>query len=381
MIHTRRLTLGIGFTQTLAWATTYYIPATMSVPAAAEFGVSQTLLVGGFSAGLLICGGLSPLVGRLIDNDGGRGVLIVAPLITAIGHLLLAFAPNVSLWFLGWAVMGVGMAAGLYDAAFGTIGRLLGSAAKPAIVGVTMMAGFASTVGWPTGTYLVASVGWRDTLLIFALVQVLVILPVILACVPRLSAAPGLGVTAHTHAETPPPPTGAFFWMATYFTMRAAINAAVFVHLLVLLKGLGYGVNVAVGAAALIGPAQVGARVIDWFFGRHLSPLKSAIYASSVLPISVFALLLGVPAPVFTVGFGASNGVFTISKGTLPMYIFGASGYAVRVGLLARPAMIASAIAPTLFAPIVTALPAVWVVVILGGLGTVAFGCLLMLRR
>ena len=169
--------------------------------------------------------------------------------------------------------------------------------------------------------------------------------------------------------------------MATYFTIRAAINSAVFVHLLVLLKELGFGLNEAVAAAALIGPAQVGARVIDWFFGRNLSPLKSAIYGASVLPLSVFALLLGVPAPVFTLGFGASNGVFTISKGTLPLQIFGARGYAVRVGLLARPAMIASAIAPTLLAPLVAALPAIWVVVLLGTLGMAAFGCLLMLRR
>ena len=381
MIDARRLTIGVGFTQTLAWATTYYIPATMSVAASDEFGVSRTTLVGGFSAGLLICGAVSPLVGRLIERYGGRGVLIAAPLITALGQAELAFAPNVLVWYLAWAVMGVGMAAGLYDAAFGTIGRLLGTAARPSIVGVTMMAGFASTIGWPSGTYLVTAVGWRDTLLIFALVQIVVIVPVILTCVPRLAAAPEVGSVAPAHVETPPPPPRAFFWMATYFTIRAAINSAVFVHLLVLLKELGFGLNEAVAAAALIGPAQVGARVIDWFFGRNLSPLKSAIYGASVLPLSVFALLLGVPAPVFTLGFGASNGVFTISKGTLPLQIFGARGYAVRVGLLARPAMIASAIAPTLLAPLVAALPAIWVVVLLGTLGMAAFGCLLMLRR
>ena len=381
MLHMRRMVLGIGLTQTLAWATTYYIPATMAGPASDSLGLSRTLLVGGFTAGLLVCGAVSPMVGRVIERRGGRGVLIAAPLVTALGQATLAISTDLSGWYVAWAVMGIGMALGLYDAAFGTIGRLLGNAARPAIVGVTMMAGFASTVGWPSGTYLVAEYGWRVTLGVFAAVQLMVILPVNLLCVPRLSAAPEIPTTTHTHDETPPPPRRAFFWMATYFTMRSALNSAVFVHLLVLMGGLGYSVNVAVAAAALIGPSQVGARVIDWFFARNMSALRSAIYGAAVLPLSVFALLLGVPAPVFTIGFGASNGVFTISRGTLPLQVFGASGYAILVGRLARPAMIASAIAPTLFAPVVGALPALWVVVILGSLGLAAFGCLLMIKR
>ncbi|MDR3523272.1 MAG: MFS transporter [Acetobacteraceae bacterium] len=382
MINTRRLTLGLGFTQTLAWATTYYIPATMSGPASVDLGVSRAMLVGGFSAGLLVCGAASPLVGRWIETRGGRDVLIAAPLVTALGLGGLAITPGVVGWYLAWAITGIGMALGLYDAAFGTIGRLLGTAARPSIVGVTMMAGFASTVGWPSGTYLVAAVGWRWTLAVFALVQLLAILPVVLACVPRIGQAPE--VTASTRrvaACLPEPPPHAFFWLASYFTVRSALNSAVFVHLLVLMQGLGFTLAASVAAAAMIGPAQVGARVIDWYFGRNLSPMQAAIYGASVLPISVLALLLGFPAPIFAIGFGGSNGVFTISRGTLPLYLFGPSGYAERIGMLARPAMIASAVAPAAFAPIVATLPAIWVVAIMGGLGVVAFGCLWMLRR
>jgi MFS family permease len=380
MIHTRRLTLAIGFTQTLAWATTYYIPATMAVLAAAEFGVSRSLLIGGFSLGLLVCGLVSPAVGRWIEKHGGRGVLAAAPLVTAAGLVALALSPNVVGWYLGWMVMGAGMALGLYDAAFGTIGRLLGHAARPAIVGVTLMAGFASTIGWPAGTYLVGNFGWRAAIGAYAAVQLLVILPVILTFVPRVDAVATVAVQ-HAAQDLPPPKPRAFFWLAAYFTLRSAINSAVFVHLLVLMQGMGFGLEVSVAAAALIGPSQVGARVLDWFFGRGLSPMLAAIIGASVLPISVIALMFGLPAPIFTIGFGASNGIFTISRGTLPLIVFGPSGYAARVGLLARPAMFASALAPTLFAPLVIAWPALWVVILLGALGLTAFGCLLMLRR
>ena len=187
--------------------------------------------------------------------------------------------------------------------------------------------------------------------------------------------------TRRVAACLPEPPPHAFFWLASYFTVRSALNSAVFVHLLVLMQGLGFTLAASVAAAAMIGPAQVGARVIDWYFGRNLSPMQAAIYGASVLPISVLALLLGFPAPIFAIGFGGSNGVFTISRGTLPLYLFGPSGYAERIGMLARPAMIASAVAPAAFAPIVATLPAIWVVAIMGGLGVVAFGCLWMLRR
>ena len=382
MINTRRLTIGLGFTQTLAWATTYYIPATMSGPASGDLGVSRAMLVGGFSVGLLVCGAASPLVGRWIETRGGRNVLIAAPLITALGLAGLAITPDVVGWYFAWAIIGIGMAMGLYDAAFGTIGRLLGSGARSSIVGVTMMAGFASTVGWPSGTYLVAELGWRWTLAVFALVQLLLILPVVLTCVPRIGQVPEVTSSTRGFAEClPEPPPHAFFWLASYFTVRSAMNSAVFVHLLVLMQGLGFTLAASVAAAAMIGPSQVGARVIDWYFGRNLSPMQAAIYGAAVLPIAVFALLLGFPAPIFALGFGGSNGLFTISRGTLPLYLFGPSGYATRVGLLARPAMIASAVAPTLFAPVVAALPALWVMAIMGALGVLAFGCLWMLRR
>ncbi len=380
MIHTRRITIAIGITQTLAWATTYYIPATMAVPAAAEFGVSRSLLVGGFSCGLLACGLASPAVGRWIERAGGRHVLAAAPIVTALGLAGLALSPNVVGWYIAWTIIGLGMALGLYDAAFGTIGRLLGPAARPAIVGVTLMAGFASTIGWPLGTYLVAHFGWRAAVAAYAVMQIAVILPIILLNVPSVAAAPVEVEVVRPHAEAAAaPPPRAFFWLAAYFTLRSAINSAVFVHLLLLMQGMGFSPAVAVAAGALIGPSQVGARVVDWFLGRNLSPMLAAVIGASLLPISVVALMFGFPAPIFTVGFGASNGIFTISRGTLPLYLFGPTGYATRVGLLARPAMFASAVAPTLFAPLVLAWPALWVVVLLGALGLAAFGCLLML--
>lgn len=370
------MTVAIGFTQTLAWATTFYIPATMVGPAAVDLGVSSTVLLGGFSLALLMTGLMSPWVGRRIDRFGGRGVLALSTVVTACGLWLMAAVPHVIAWYVAWTVMGVGMAMGLYDAAFGTVGRLLGARARPSIVGVTLMAGFASTIGWPAGTWLSAHVGWRAALGGYGVLQVLVLLPIILVFVPV--AEPAESAAANAEAVTTAAPR-AFLLLATYFTLRAFVNAVVMVHALTILGGMGVGAAAAVGAAALIGPAQVGSRVVDWFFGRGLNPMVTGVMSAILLPAAVLALLSGLPAAVFTLLYGLSNGILTISRGTLPLYVFGPQGYATRIGNLALPALLASALAPTLVAPMMAVWPMSWVIALVGAISVLAMICLFAL--
>lgn len=379
MTATQRMTVAIGFTQTLAWATTFYVPATMVGPASIEIGASPTVLLGGFSMALLVTGLMSPWVGRRIDRLGGRGVLAISTCVTASGLALMAAVPSLVTWYAAWMVMGVGMAMGLYDAAFGTIGRLLGAESRPSIVGVTLLAGFASTIGWPAGAYLAAHIGWRWTVLLYAGIQVFLLLPIILAFVPR---APAHGPAApKTVQVTDAPAPRAFFFLAAYFTLRSGINAVIMVHALTLLGGMGYSAAAAVGAATLIGPAQVGSRVIDWFFGRGLNPMVTGVVSAILLPVGMVALLAGLPAAGFTLIYGLSNGILTISRGTLPMHVFGPEGYAARIGKLALPALLASAVAPTVVSPLMQAWPTSWVIALLGGVSVLACLCLLGLRR
>jgi MFS family permease len=378
MASKRSLVLAIGVTQTLAWASTYYVPATMLGAAAAEFGVSRTVLLGGFSLAMLVCGLCSPAVGRTIDRVGGRGVLAASAVVTAAGLLGLAAAPSMPVWYLAWSVVGVGMAMGLYDAAFATIGRLLGAQARPAIVGVTLMAGFSSSLGWPAGTWLVAHIGWRAAMVSYAVMQLTVILPISWYLVPRAAAAI---VTVSDTPDLPAPRAGSFALMATYFTLRSAITAVISVHALVLLAGLGASTEQAVLAATLIGPAQVGSRVLDWRFGRGFTPMVAAVTGTVMLPAAFLSLVLGGPFALFGVLYGMSNGILTITRGTLPLHVFGPAGFGRRLGRIALPSMIVSALAPTLLSPLIDVWPAVDVVLVVGGVGVVSLGCLLALQR
>jgi MFS family permease len=375
----RRLSLALGVTQTLAWATTYYIPATVMGAAAASLGLSRTLLLGGFSWALLVAGLCSPRIGRFIEIHGGRPVLIAGALITCLGLLLLGFAGGLTIWYLAWTVLGVGMAMGLYDAAFATIGRLLGDGARPAIIGVTFMAGFASAIGWPAGTWLVAQYGWRAAVWIFAAVQMVAVLPIVLAFVPPAGPMPPQAAP-EPRATGGPLPGTVFALLAIFFTARAAITSLVAVHALVLLTGIGLTLGEAVFTASMIGPAQVAARMLDWQLSRWLSPMASSLVGGILLPLGVLATLSGAPALVFALAYGMSNGILTISRGTLPLHVFGPAGYATMLGRLAMPGLIAQAAAPTLLAPLVDQWPASWILGAIGVFSLLALGCLVPLR-
>jgi MFS family permease len=381
MSDARRLSLVLGFTQTLAWATTFYIPAVIIGAAATTLGESPTVLLGGFSWSLLIAGLASPRVGRRIDQVGGRGVLAIGTMVMAFGLVVMAAAPNLPGWYIAWTIIGVGMALGLYDAAFATIGRLLGPSSRPAIVGVTLMAGFASTVGWPMGVGLVQLLGWRTTALSYAAMQLAINLPLLLWLIPTVQ--PQLAVPAAASVKPAAPARGyvAFVLLAVFFSARAAISAVISVHVLLLLQGIGLTAAVAVGVAATIGPSQVAGRVLEWVFARHIDPLTGSWMGAALLPLGVVGLVAGGPAIGFAVAYGMSNGILTISRGTLPMHLFGAQGYATRLGKLALPPLLAQAIAPTLFTPFVLSRPATEVLAWIGIASGVALLCLLPLRH
>ena len=383
----RRLTLILGFSQLLVWALTYYIPAVTTVAVAGEWGVGAAWVLGGFSVALLVTGLASPAACRWIDRWGGRPVLLGGVVVQAAGMAVMAGAGGLPQWYAGWALVGLGMAGGLYDAAFATAGRALGAAARPTITGITMIAGFASTIGWPVGAALVPLLGWRMTLLTYAAVLLAVNVPLFLLL--------PLGVPPAPAAVAGPalPATGGrwlFAWIAAFFTIRAGFGAVISVSGLVLLQGLGLGTAAAVGIIALIGPAQVGMRVLQSVAGPRWTPVAITWVGAAVVPVVTLPVAwaggsgwAALAATVFALGYGASNGILTIARGTLPLHLFGPAGYATRIGQLALPVILAQAAAPLLSAPLLNGWPAETVFLVLAAVSMLAAGCLwpLLARR
>src|SRR5712664_2327098 len=181
--------LAVGTTQTLAWASSYYLPAILADPIARDLGVSSNWIFAAFSASLVISALLGPRVGRQIDLVGGRQVLSISNLTLAAGLTLLGCSYSIPVMIVAWLLLGVGMAFGLYDAAFAALGRIHGDAARRSITGITLLAGFASTVGWPLTAFGLESIGWRNTCFAWALAHILIGLPLNFFMLPAVKGA------------------------------------------------------------------------------------------------------------------------------------------------------------------------------------------------
>jgi len=370
-----RVVATLGTAQTLAWASSYYLPAVLAVPMARDLGVGTPTVFAAFSAALVISALVGPGAGRVIDGRGGRPMLMATSLLFALGLVALGMAQGPVSLFAAWLLIGVAMGSGLYEAAFSSLVRLYGHDARNSITGITLIAGFASTVGWPLSAWLESQVGWRGACFSWAAMHVLLGLP-LNAWLPRVAGArapdppdappneepagPPGGVAPQAAAATPAIPSAsstptrpglttallAFVFAATWFT-----STAMAAHLPQMLQATGASMAVAVGVGALVGPAQVAGRLLEFGFLRRVHPLLSARLAALAHPVGAAVLLASGPvaAPLFAVLHGAGNGIMTIAKGTLPLVLFGPQGYGARQGWLMMPARVAQAAAPFLF--------------------------------
>jgi predicted MFS family arabinose efflux permease len=371
---------GLGTTQTLAWASSFYLPAILGGPIAAALGIAPNMFFGLFSAALLLSAATAPYVGTLIDRHGGRVVLIASNVVLSAGLALLGLAQGVASLALAWIALGIGMAMGLYDPAFAALTRLYGRDARGPITGITLIAGFASTVGWPVTAWIEHVLGWREACLIWAAVNLCLAMPLNVLAIPPAPPlpAPIAGTTSAQDGEAPP---GAMAILAFFFSATRFVSGALSAHLPGLLHGIGASEVAAIAAAALVGPAQVGARIAEFSLLRSFHPLLSARVASVLHPIgAAFLLALGpAGAAAFAVLHGAGNGMITIAKGTLPLAIFGPAGYGRRNGILSVPTRIAEASAPLLFGLLMQAVGDA-AVLVTSGLCLSALASLLLLR-
>jgi predicted MFS family arabinose efflux permease len=372
------LILALGTTQTLAWASSYYLPAILADPIARDLGVSPNWVFAAFSASAVISAVLGPRVGRQIDLIGGRPVLIISNLTMAAGLVLLGLTSNIPLLFAAWLLLGIGMGYGLYDAAFGALGRIFGEAARGPITGITLIAGFASTVGWPLTALGLAHIGWRDTCFAWAAAHILVGLPLNFAMLPSVPEAKS---AAATTAKPHVPIDRSMILLAFTFAAAWTVTGAMAAHFPRILEAAGASPVEAIAAGALIGPAQVGARIVEASVLKRYHPIVSTRLACLMHPIGavIVAVSGGAAASVFAIFHGAGNGVLTIARGTLPLAMFGPQNYGYRLGLIGAPARLAQAAAPLAFGLLLNAMGS-RILIVSSALSLAALGALLLLK-
>lgn len=355
----------LGITQIVSWGTTLYALAVLAGPIGSDTGWSPSIVFGGLSIGLLVSGAISTWTGYLLDTRGARSIMSIGSVLNAIGLTALAYAPDSWTYLAAWAFLGISMRFTLYDAAFAALVQVAPQNGRRAISFLTLWGGFASTAFWPIGHLLNEAVGWRETCLVFAALNLLVCLPLHwYGLARREDEAEPAGNSEEQQAGSGEPGylKGAervfamvLFSIAT--SSYAFIFGAASVHLVALIEASGVAAATAVAIASVKGIAQVGGRLWEIVFAKNMRPINLARVPVWLMPVAfvfLIALAGGVgPALVFTVCFGAANGLITIVRGALPLALFGTEGYGQILGVLATPYLLINAIAPLAFALVI----------------------------
>lgn len=350
----------LAVTQVIAWGTLYYAFAILAADIQRELGWRAETVFGAFSWCLLVGGLVSAPVGMLLDRFGGRFVMGAGSLLCGLGFILLSQAREPATYYIAWTLLGVSIAATLYEAAFATINHQYGLGARKAISTLTLFGGFASTVFWPLTLKLNTLIGWRDTYLWYAALQLCVCLPLHLmlrGSAPRPPhPAHAAGVrTDFTLRQALGHP--AFWTLAFAFSANSFIFSALSVHLIPILTRFGHPIETVVFMAALIGPMQVAGRIGEMTLGRGLLPQTVGKITFSLLPAALLALLFfGTrqwAMALFCTCYGLSNGILTIVRGTVPQAMFGTKHYGAISGAMAGPSMLSKAAGPLAVAAII----------------------------
>lgn len=361
-----RAVVALGLTQVTAWGTSYYCLGVLAGPIATELGWTRGFVFLGFTVSVLTMGIISAGVGRLIDKRGARSVMTAGSALVALGLFLLSLVREEWAYLAVWVLIGVGMRCSLYDAAFAAMVQVTPARGRTAISYLTLFGAFASSVFWVVGHYLDAAVGWRQTLVVFAALNLAVCLPLNWWGLARRdpvgadTGGPAQGLSAASPGEAVlegRTRTIAMVLFALVMSLNGFVFGVVSVQLVPLLEAAGLTAAMAVWMASLKGVAQFTGRVIEIVFARNLSAMAVGRLAIAATPVS-FALLYGSDGSAalllaFTLLMGAAQGVLTIVRGAVPLALFGPKGYGTVIGLIATPVLLVSAGAPTLFAWIV----------------------------
>ena len=353
--------VALGLTQITGYGTTYYCLGVLAGPISKDTGWSRGYVFAGFSVALLAMGCVSRLVGRAVDRHGARRVMTLGTVLVSAGLFALAHVQSEATYLAAWAFLGVGMRLCLYDAAFTALVQVAPSRGRMAISYLTLFGAFASSVFWVIGHALNERVGWRQTLILFAVINLAVCLPLHWLGLARREsvrdAAPPAAARARL-ADGSPLEGRSRSFAIVLFALIMSLNGFVFgvvsVQLVPLLEAAGLTTAAAVWVASLKGVAQFGGRAGEILFARNLHAITVGRIAIGILPPSLLLLLGGsgsLPLVVaFTLLMGASQGVITIVGGAVPLALFGAKGYGAVLGTIATPVLVINALSPTILA-------------------------------
>lgn len=348
----KRTILLFAIAQTITWAGLFYVFPALLISWENDLGWSRVDITGALTLAIILQGLCSPLCGKLIDLGKGPLVMTCCILLGSAGLFTLSKIDSIIGFYAIWAVIGISFSGCLYDPCFALVTRSLGNAAKQSIMLITIVAGLAGTVSFPSAYFLSDAVGWRDTVQIFALTVAIIAAPITWTITSRLERnrcleRPQASIEKRNSKRFVNP---VFLCLGIGFSFAAVVHGATLHHFLPLLKERNIAAETAVFAASLIGPMQVVGRLILSFFQHRITNHVIAMSCFIIMGSSM-VLLMGITSTpelvfLFVIIFGSGYGLVSIIRPVISRDILGNANFGMNYGMIALIYMMGSAISP-----------------------------------
>lgn len=367
---------GVGLTQVIGWGTSFSAIAVLGTKIGADLGLARELVFGGVTAMLVVGAFFSPYCGVLVERHGPRLMMAFGSVMAAAALALISVANGVLVYWIGWGLFGAAVPLALSNTAIPAIVHISGPYARRAVTGLTIIAGITSAFFLPIGAALEAKFGWRMTFAFYALLHLIICIPLYWAFLPpgrltgkgsdkNASDAPWEGLLAPHQRRR------AFILLSIWGCLEGVLVWGFNMQAIDILQGLGLSSTAAIGVWMLAGPSQSASRVGDLVMAGRYSIMSLGILAASLAPVG-FGLLLvaGVStwsASIMAICYGLGHGLFAIARNMLPLRLFGLKDFTIVMGHLGLPQNLANGLAPVVFAAVLSrygANGAVWIAVV-----------------
>jgi predicted MFS family arabinose efflux permease len=381
---------GLALTRVIGWGSIYYSPSVLASYIDADLGLGPAVVFGGVTV-LLVTGALvGPALGRHLDRRGTRAAMSAGAVVCALGLALLAFAQGPISYLSTWFLIGIGHAMQLANTGNVTVAQLVGERTRRVIGLMMLVTGLASSVFWPISAWLSAHYGWSMCLLVYAAIQLLVVLPIHLSIpayrAPHPADAGQQAPAPDEEGRVPPAQRRATFWLvALSFSASGLVSWGLPLHVIGLMQDAGLSNATAVAIATLSGPATIAARAIDAVAGARLPVERVALGGLAVGPVSCLLMALAPGSAANAIGFvvlfSAAMGVISVARATLPLALFGRRGFGTMLGRLTVPQNLTFAAAPLLFAVMLAQLGPLGTLLVSAAIQSLALLAMLVLVR
>ena len=350
-----QIVIPFAIIETIVWAAYFYSFPAFLPTWETSLGFSRTVLTGAFTISLIISALCAPLIGRLIDKGFGKQVFSGGTILAVIMLLLLSEVTEIWQFYAVWFGLGIAMSGSLYEACFAIITHSLGGNAKRAITLVTLIAGFAGTISFPSSHFLIESFGWRWAIIVFGFVVGLICTPLVIYSTQHAKQqskvhAPKTSLKIFTVLGSL---SKSSFWLiGITFTLLAFNHGIILSHILPILFERGLSTSFAILVASLLGPMQVIGRFIMLVLEKKISTLTICLVCFGSIFIAGWSLyftnIIVVIVFLFVITQGCGYGVLSIIRPTVISEILGRKDFGVISGMLATGFVLGSAMGPIL---------------------------------